>query len=149
MRATSDYARRWAISTQHCVGEGLRSFRVPRRRRDVHSRESVNKVFIAILAAFSVSLVGCDLFPEVFFDLAPESRLPKWLTLPPGLSRPDVAVRMYCYVKPTGRTAKFILRDLTKNEELAEANGTLKGAEPLQLSNPRPGSSGADLLHYG
>jgi len=99
----------------------------------------MNKLFIAILAALGLSLFGCDAFPEASFNLAPESRLPKWFTLPPGLSRPDVTVRMDYYVKSTGRTAKFILKDLKKNEKLAEVNGTLKGLEPLTLKNPRPG----------
>src|SRR5256886_10728059 len=99
----------------------------------------MNKLSIAILAALSLSLLGCDLFPEAFFDLAPESRLPKWFTLPPGLSRPDVAVKMEYYVKPTGRIAKFIFKDLKMNEKFAEPNGALKGLEPLTLNNTRPG----------
>jgi hypothetical protein len=65
--------------------------------------------------------------------------LPKWFTLPPGLSRQDVTAKMNYYVEQTGRTAKFILRDIRTNEKLAEVNGTQKGSEPLKLRNPRPG----------
>jgi len=96
----------------------------------------MNKLSIAILAALSLSLLGCNVFPESSFDLAPESRLPKWFTLPPGLSRRDVTVRMNYYLKGP---AEFILKDLKRNEKLAEVNGVLKTLEPLQLSNPPSG----------
>lgn len=132
MQFTSDELR------VKCSHEGMLSMQTV-RQRDVNVRESMNMRSIAILAALSLSLLGCDLSPEASFDLAPESRLPKWFTLVPGLSRPDVTVKMNYYVKRTGRTVKFILRDLKKNEKLAEVNGTLKGLEPIKVSSPRPG----------
>src|SRR5258708_915352 len=113
-----------------CGYEGLFSMQTV-KRRDVQSR-STNKLSIALLAALSLLLLGCDLFPESSFDLAPESRLPKWFTLPPGLSRSDVTVRMNYYLKRT----TFILRALKKNEKLAEVTGT--SSEPLKVKNPRP-----------
>jgi hypothetical protein len=84
-------------------------------------------------------LFGCDSFPESSFELAHESRLPKWFALPSVLSRSDVTVTMNYYITSSGRTSKFILLDAKKNK-LAEVNGTQKGLEPLKLKNPRPGS---------
>ena len=65
--------------------------------------------------------------------------MPKWFTLPPGLSRSDVTVKMHYYVKSSGRTATFELQD-RKKQTLAEVKGTLRGLEPLKLKEGRPGS---------
>lgn len=99
---------------------------------------STHRLFILILAAACLSLPGCDFFPESTFELASESRLPKWFALPKGLSRSDVTVTMSYYVRPSGRTATFTLLN-AKKQKLAEAKGTAKGLEPLTLKNPRPG----------
>lgn len=96
------------------------------------------RLFIVVLAAASLTLFGCEYFPESTFELARESRLPKWFSLPPELSRSDVTVTMNYYVRSSGRTSTFILHD-TKKQKLAEVNGTQKGLEPLKLKNPRPG----------
>jgi len=93
---------------------------------------------ITIVIAACLSLLGCDYFPESSFELARESRLPKWFTLPLGLARSDVTVTMNYYVNPSGRTSIFIFRD-AKKRKLTEVNGTQKGLEPLRLKNPRPG----------
>jgi hypothetical protein len=45
-------------------------------------------------------LCGCRFFPESRFELAPDSRLPKWFTIPTNLSREDVTVQMSYYVEP-------------------------------------------------
>jgi hypothetical protein len=45
-------------------------------------------------------LCGCRFFPESQFELAPDSRLPKWFTLPTNLSREDVTVQMSYYIEP-------------------------------------------------
>ena len=45
-------------------------------------------------------LCGCRFFPESRFELAPDSRLPKWFTLPTNLSREEVTVQMSYYVQP-------------------------------------------------
>lgn len=45
-------------------------------------------------------LCGCRFFPESQFELAPDSRLPKWFTLPTNLSREEVTVQMSYYVQP-------------------------------------------------
>ena len=65
--------------------------------------------FVALTIAGSA--IGCEWFPESIFELASESRLPKWITLPPGLTRADVSIKMSYYVKPSGSSATFILQD--------------------------------------
>ena len=97
----------------------------------------IHRLFIAILVSACLSLLGCEFFPESTFELAHESRLPKWFTLPPGLSRSDVTVTMSYYIKPTGHTATFTLKD-TKKRKLAEVSGSQMGFEPLTLKNLRP-----------
>ena len=93
---------------------------------------------IAVIAAFSGSaIIGCQYFPESTFELASESRLPKFVTLPPGLTRADVSLKMSYYVKPWGRDATFILR--SGGRTLAKVNGKQKGSEPLRLKNPPQG----------
>ena len=68
---------------------------------------------LLFLAALTIagSAMGCEWFPESTFELASESRLPKWITLPPGLTRADVSITMSYYVMPWGSSATFILRD--------------------------------------
>jgi hypothetical protein len=98
----------------------------------------MRKLFIAI-PTMCLLLIGCEYFPESSFELARESRLPKWFTLPPELSRSDVTVTMDYYVKSSGRTATFILRDM-KKRKLAEVKGSQQGLEPLKLKKSRPGA---------
>lgn len=104
----------------------------------------INKYLLSkfLVAALAVSclatVVGCEYFPESSFELASESRLPKWITLPPELTRADVSITMNYYVKPWGRTATFLLED-KKKQVLAKVNGNQKGSEPLKLKNPTQG----------
>ena len=92
--------------------------------------------FVALTIAGSA--IGCDWVPESTFELASESRLPKWITLLPGLTRADVSIKMSYYVKPWGRSATFILQD-TKGKIRAKIDGKEKGSEPFQLKHPPPG----------
>jgi hypothetical protein len=92
--------------------------------------------FVALTIAGSA--IGCAWFPESTFELANESRLPKWITLPPGLTRADVSITMSYYIMPWGSSATFILED-TKGRTLKKAGGKVKGLEPLQLKHPPPG----------
>ena len=75
---------------------------------------------------------GCRVFPESMFELAPESRLPRWFTLPKGLSRADVTVSMYCYVGPLGRSSTFWLLDKHGNA-LAKVHAVTEGLKPHYL----------------
>jgi hypothetical protein len=95
-------------------------------------------VFVAL--AISSSEIGCEWFPESTFELASESRLPKWITLPPGLTRADVSITMSYYVMPWDRSAIFIARD-NKGHVLTKVKGKVKGLEPFQLKHPPQGFS--------
>ena len=92
--------------------------------------------FVALTIAGSA--IGCEWFSESTFELASESRLPKWITLPPGLTRVDVSITMSYYVKPWGNNATFILQD-TKGQTRTKVDGKVKGSEPFQLKHPPPG----------
>jgi len=96
--------------------------------------------FLLIFVALTISgsAIGCAWFPESTFELASESRLPKWITLPPGLTRADVSITMSYYIKPWGSSATFILKD-TKGQTLKKVDAKVKGLEPLQLKHPPPG----------
>jgi hypothetical protein len=91
-----------------------------------------------IVLAMSVSAIGCEWSPESTFELATESRLPKWITLPPGLTRADVSVTMSYYVLPWGRNAVFILQG-AKGQVRTKVRGKTRGLEPLQLKHPPQG----------
>jgi hypothetical protein len=92
--------------------------------------------FVALTIAGSA--IGCAWFPESTFELASESRLPKWITLPPGLTRADVSITMSYYIMPWGSSATFTVRD-RKGQTLEKVDGKVKGLEPLELKHPPPG----------
>ncbi len=94
----------------------------------------MHKLCITIIATMCLTLQGCGFFPESSFELAPESRLPKWFTPPSGLSRSDVTVTMDYYI---GKTATFKLLD-TKKAILVKVDGVVKGTEPLLRKMPQP-----------
>jgi len=98
----------------------------------------VDKVLLFFVALTILgSAIGCEYFPESTFDLASESRLPKWITLPPGLTHADVIITMNYYVKPWGRSATFILKD-KKEQVLTKVSGKTRGLGPNQLKHPPP-----------
>jgi hypothetical protein len=87
-----------------------------------------------IVLALSMLLAGCHIFSlEASFDLAPSSRLPTWFTIPPGLSRSDVAVTMDYYSSPYKAT--FTLRNARTGWRITKVDGTPKGFEPLTLDH--------------
>jgi hypothetical protein len=92
-------------------------------------------LIILALCISSCAISGCL---ESTFTLASESRLPRFVTLPPGLTRADASLTMSYYVWPWGRSATFILRD-KKGQILSKVSGREKGLEPLQLKNPTKG----------
>lgn len=91
-----------------------------------------------ICALAVLVLAGCGWFAESSFSLAPESRIPKWLSLPPGQTRANVAVTMDYYIDSFGRTATFILRD-SNGHTAAKVSGLLLEPEPLKRKNKKPG----------
>lgn len=91
-----------------------------------------------LILAFCVSSFAISGCLESSFQLASESRLPSWITLPSGLTRRDVSVTLNYYTNPLGSDAKFILRNI-HGKELAETKGRIVNRYPLQLKNPPQG----------
>ena len=94
--------------------------------------------YFAFAAVAALTLGSCGFFPESSFELAPSSRLPRWMVLPPGLSRSQVTVTMDYYVSPIGRTAAFRLYDSHKQQRL-KVSGSARGDHPLTLKNAPAG----------
>jgi hypothetical protein len=86
------------------------------------------------LVACTIVYHGCRTFPESSFQLASESRLPKWITLPPGYTRSDVSITMSYFI---WSGAGFVVRD-EKGETLEKVDGSMKCSN-FQLRNPPPG----------
>ena len=68
----------------------------------------VRRVLFSILI---VSLTGCL---EASFELAPESRLPRWLDAPEGVSRSDLRVTMDYYSTFSG--GEYVFKFYDKNK---------------------------------
>jgi len=86
-------------------------------------------VFTSLVLSCLVS--GCL---ESSFQLASESRLPGWVTLPPGLTRADVSVTLNYYTTmPGANDTKFILK--RKGKTLAELKGKTKCQYPTSGSS--------------
>jgi hypothetical protein len=64
---------------------------------------------VALIIALLFTLVSCDLFPESMFQLAPESRLPRWYVLPKEVERKEVFLEMRYYAVPREPKLEFIL----------------------------------------
>src|SRR5271157_6266211 len=95
-------------------------------------------LFFVALTISGSAIVGCEYFPESTFELASESRLPKWITLPPGHTRADVSITMSLYDSLWGSDVKIILQD-EKKQTLTKVYGTEKGRGPLYLKHPTQG----------
>lgn len=79
---------------------------------------------------------GCA---ESDFDLAQDSRLPKWFTLPSGVARSQVTVKMTYYTPITGpSTARFLLLG-ADGRALADVEGPVRDQQPQTLT-PAPTS---------
>lgn len=84
-----------------------------------------------------VSLAGCA---ESSFELALESRLPKWFDTPKGKLRTNFKITMDYYTKPSGRTAKIKMID-ESGKTLQKVKGTLLGGRPIELKSSLEGLS--------
>ena len=101
----------------------------------------VKLILPSLITMLLLAVIGCDSLPESSFELAKDARLPIWFNLPQGLSRADVSVTMNYYVKPTGRSATFVLHD-NKNHILGRVTGTLRGSTPMSvISSSQSGNS--------
>ncbi len=88
--------------------------------------------FAAISICVCCLLTGCL---ESSFQLADESRLPVWITLPPDLKRQDVTLTLNYYSNPFGSNAKFILKN-RRGDVVEEVSGTDK---PINGVSEYPG----------
>jgi hypothetical protein len=96
------------------------------------SNTRIRKCLLASALTISGSLaLGCKYFPESTFKLANDSKLPKWITLPPGVERKDVELTMSYYIKPWGRTASFRSRN---DKHVIQQDGKLVCAQPFSLN---------------
>ncbi len=78
-------------------------------------------LIVALLISF-LPMVGCL---ESTFNLADDSRLPRWVTLPPGVARADVSITLGYYTSLGGYDAKVTLRN-REGKTLAEVKGKMK-----------------------
>src|ERR1035441_9977339 len=88
------------------------------------SRKNMFLFFLVMLAIAGSVIVLSEWIPESTFELASESRLPKWITLPPGLTRADVSITMSLYSKLWGWSAVFTLKD-TKGQIRTKVYGKI------------------------
>lgn len=83
-------------------------------------------IWLVLTVSVCVLSIGCA---EAEFDLATESRVPRWFVLPEGLSRSTVRVRMGYYTRPQGGIARFTLLS-ANGEEIAEVTGSIRDLRP-------------------
>lgn len=104
----------------------------------------ITRAFLTLLFV-TVAIVpgGCGMLPESSFSLSPESRLPKWYTLPGGLSRQQIQLRLDYLAAPGGRTAKFTVLGPT-GAILAAEEGRLLLAGPWS----KRGTSASEKPEY-
>ena len=88
-------------------------------------------VLVVAGCIFACAITGCI---ESNFRIASESRLPRGLTIPPGLIRADVSATVDFY---TLGQAKFTLRD-KGGRKIGMVTGHIKG-NPLHLRKPPQG----------
>lgn len=96
-------------------------------------------ILVVAVCAFPFALAGCL---ESTFDLANESRLPRGLATPPGVTRKDVSVTLDFY---TPGPAKLTLRD-QNGRKLASVTGEVKGAPVYLTTPPDPGSPAYEII---
>lgn len=99
-------------------------------------RRAAKHLVIIALCVSCCALTGCV---ESTFQLANSSRLPKWITIPPGLTRQEVSVTLDYYVTLFGDDVKFIEKD-ENGRTWSKISGKTRGLYPLCLKNPPPGS---------
>ena len=92
-------------------------------------------LFVALIISGS-AIVGCEYFPESTFELASESRLPKWIILQPGLTRDHVSIMMSYYDSLWGNNVKFTLHGTT---EQIKVYGKEKPGGPFHLQRTSQG----------
>ena len=92
----------------------------------------------ALIAICAMVFLFTGPWPESAFQLAPESRLPRWFT-PQSVKPPRataVTVQMTYYSGFFSRRATFTLRD-SRGAKLAEVEGQMRWSEPYTKGNSR------------
>jgi len=90
----------------------------------------------AIFISGALSLSGCL---ESSFELAHESRLPKWFTLPDNLSRNDVSVTMNYYISLSSGKGEAVFSLKRSDGRKLQKIKALTGRYPLELKNKPEG----------
>jgi hypothetical protein len=93
-------------------------------------------LLLAVLTLSCSAMVGCEYFPESTLELASESRLPRWITLPAGDTRADVSVTMSYYDNLWGSNVKVIFQDHQKETKVY---GKENDQGPFRLKLPPSG----------
>jgi len=89
----------------------------------------------------ALSTVSCA---ESNFEIARDSRLPRWFAIPAGLSRADVTATMQFYVPKSEGSVRFKLWDAS-GHKLAQVSGT--GSDVVTFG-PRTPAGGFDERSY-
>jgi hypothetical protein len=76
--------------------------------------------------------------PESSFQLAPDSRLPRWFKSPSGLPRDQLSVTMIYFVSPLGARSEFTMRG-PNGDTVREVTGKNRSNAPAHLKVQRPG----------
>jgi len=103
-------------------------------------QRSNNLISGALLAILCFTSIGCEYFPESTFNLASDSRLPKWISIPSGLKRNSISVTMSYYGDPSGRRAIFRVTD-ANGHLLQQIKGVVGCNEPFHLRNQSEGDA--------
>lgn len=88
---------------------------------------------ISLILALTFNIAGCL---ESSFELASDSRLPKWFILSEGMKRSDIKVTMDYY---TGKPVIFKMYHKDRFFSLHKVKGSTRGIYPLKLKNPPAG----------
>ena len=86
------------------------------------------------IVASTIIYQGLRMLPESAFQLASASRLPKWITLPSGLTRSDVSITMSYFM---WSSAGFVLQN-AKGQTLEEVDGKVKCSD-FRIKHPPQG----------
>jgi hypothetical protein len=104
---------------------------------DVISCFSIPKIATGLLVTAILGLMAAC--TEGTFELAKESRLPKWFDLPQGASRDDVTVTMDTYLFPNQKSVFTLKRKGGVTVSVVTAHRLGSYDQPKQLRNPPSG----------
>lgn len=84
------------------------------------------RVVLSAIAGFLFAGIqsSCGLLPEASFTLSPDSKVPRGIAFPSGLTRSDVVIRLDYYIGFSGRRYVVTLQD-KKGRKLDEVSGYL------------------------